>query len=434
MSKYLHDIVLRDLVAPSIADDATVKAVAEALDPILQSLYRQTPQLLIWSRLLQTAGLGIEPHNAPLARVTEAAGGLKNLPTEMLEQLAWQLHVDFREAAKDDRQLAGLVANSIPWHRIKGTPASLTAALELFGFRDVVIEEDGKGKNWATYQLGLSAAMELDAIRHIVAIAHEMQPARCRLWRIWTHEYDWRDGQWNWEDWGDAWWSGVSGFEIDIPGRDDEHGLIVSLGARRGFASELCYPDGVAGIGTTTFLGCLAPYIDRPIWNWALWGDVFPKNHAFVIGNLHSFVFSHAPGKPADWLPSWTMRRREVARSQAAWSLVPVYEDEPGHTYWNDINANYGRPKAVTFEQPVWGEPWGAPTGRREWEVLVQQRNVDGMGTVPVDPQAPQADCVYVLASATAPLHDTHWRGKWNKRRWWGYVAHTKITTETAKE
>ena len=79
-----------------------------------------------------------------------------------------------------------MVLSSIPWHRIKGTPASIRAALELCGYSGITLEEDGEGDFWAAYQLGLSGVTGMDDLARIVSICREMQPARCRMWRVYT--------------------------------------------------------------------------------------------------------------------------------------------------------------------------------------------------------------------------------------------------------
>jgi len=94
-------------------------AAADSLSPLLQTIVRAVPNLLIYGRLEGQYPAGML---APLRRLTEARGGLKDLSTEELEQLARQWHVDFRDAAKTNGKLRAFVLNSIPWHGIRGTP------------------------------------------------------------------------------------------------------------------------------------------------------------------------------------------------------------------------------------------------------------------------------------------------------------------------
>lgn len=127
----LADSDLRALLPAHIADDRAFSAAGQAVAPHLRALARAIPNLLIFARLGRQAP---QTMLGPLARLTAAAGGLKEPELELLELLAWQFHVDFREAARSKEALAGMVLSSIPWHRIKGTPASIRAALELCGY------------------------------------------------------------------------------------------------------------------------------------------------------------------------------------------------------------------------------------------------------------------------------------------------------------
>ena len=119
MSRHLHDLVFRQLVPESIRSDSQMAAAADSLSPLLQTIVRAVPNLLIYGRLEGQYPAGML---APLRRLTEARGGLKDLSTEELEQLARQWHVDFRDAAKTNGKLRAFVLNSIPWHGIRGTP------------------------------------------------------------------------------------------------------------------------------------------------------------------------------------------------------------------------------------------------------------------------------------------------------------------------
>ena len=186
MMKYIGQTPLSALLPGSIRDDATVAASAASLDPIRRALAGGIPNILLWSRLDPAPGRLCPP----LQRLAELGGGLKALSEAELELLAWQLHVDFREAAATREQLAAMVRSAIPWHRIKGTPASIKQALALFGYSGIRIEEDGTGDHWATWQLGLPEIADEATVRHIVSICNEMQPARCRLWRIYTDVFD----------------------------------------------------------------------------------------------------------------------------------------------------------------------------------------------------------------------------------------------------
>lgn len=50
---------------------------------------------------------------------------LDQLPSDVIDLLAWQWHVDFWDSTLPLKTKIQLVRNSIPWHRKKGTPAAV---------------------------------------------------------------------------------------------------------------------------------------------------------------------------------------------------------------------------------------------------------------------------------------------------------------------
>lgn len=230
MSRHLHDLVFRQLVPESIRSDSQIAAAADAISPFLQTIVRAVPNLLIYGRLEEQDPAGML---APLRRLTEARSGLKALSTEELEQLAWQWHVDFRDAAKTNGKLRAFVLNSIPWHRIKGTPKSLLDALALYGI-DAELEEDGTGDQWASYQIHLKDDADADEVRTAAIIVREMQPARCRLYRVWNDFWDTRpiktsDGP----RLSEGWLSFYSGTAVD---KNDD--MLAAVGIRSRLGNE----------------------------------------------------------------------------------------------------------------------------------------------------------------------------------------------------
>lgn len=444
---------LRDLLPRHLADDPSLARAAEAVRPHLQDIARAIPNLLIWARLGGQTSAGMLP---PMRRLTDFRPGLKPLDVELLEQLAWQMHVDFREAAQDDAQLAGMVRSSIAWHRIKGTPASIYDAMALFGYTGATIEEDGVGEMWATWQLGFGDSVPSAAmIRHIVHIVREMQPARCRLWRVYNSAYDWRPGIWSGgapeHAWSECWWSWYSGAAVPgIPGVDDDHELIVSFGdARRFLAEQYCPRDHVAGLAVTDLLAFICPYIDRSIWSRSLWSDPFDYRTSFVFGQIHSAVAGerialhplpwdgpwdgpwHVPGaviydRP---LPPWDFRRRrEWARSQAvlSWPDGPRVPADPAPApygrdgAWGEINSCYGVPSVVWTEggHPMWSDAvWSDDVARiRLRRILEQERHVlaaraDGW----IPPDIPPRRAVHALMAQRLWYQD---RPHWGRSRW----------------
>ncbi|MBQ9273509.1 MAG: hypothetical protein IJ228_01730 [Succinivibrio sp.] len=394
MNKLTDDKVLRSLLPRSIGGVETVDNAASAIEPQLQNVALKVPLLFLWLRLLKTAGMQLPEIGAPFKEVLESQG-LEVLDTAILEQLAKQFHLDFREAAENDTQLAGLIANSIAWHRIKGTPASIKAALELCGFRGIYIEEDGDGDLWATYQLGLEGVRSIDDIKRIVAICNEMQPARCRLWRVYTTtgaqtgsgggsggssgggsgegsepipgtgDFDLRPGIWSGgQTWSNALWSDVTGVKnTGIRGQDDNHDLVIALGVKNGYQSESFFKEGADAHAGTAFeetRGVIAEYRDKMVWSDYCWSDVpAPIDNPFVISELSVFVLGR--GEPFKPLPKWMMNIISYSKAMGIWS--------DGET-WSDINSVWSAGYADIYDPPLWsdGTNWSeGPIAEHIW-------------------------------------------------------------------
>lgn len=286
----LADADLLRLLPAHLSGDAQLATAAEALRPFLGKLSRFIPNLLIYARLGNADCRHFLP---PLRRLTEARPGLDPLDMETLEALAWQFHVDFREVAGQNReQLAGMVRDSIAWHRIKGTPASLKAAFSLFGFGAIHIREHEPLLNWAAYELGFDDIPSLETLALILKVCQEMQPARCRLWRVYTSEYDYRPGVWSGKmpdnAWSYFWWSGYSGtYFPELPGLDDR-GLLVSFALKRRLQTEPWAPSDKVYLALEHLLTSSFPLLGYPIWSRFYWGERFPARLPFAFTSILS--------------------------------------------------------------------------------------------------------------------------------------------------
>ena len=399
---------VRGLLTPALADDPAFGAAGSALERLLRRVVRSVPNLLLWHRLALTAGRPVPGMLAPIGRVAEASGGLTPLSTAELELLAWQLHVDFRETARTDAELAGLILDAIAWHRIKGTPASLYAALRRFGYA-AAIEENGPGDYWATYQLGLPQIADMDDVRRIVTICTEMAPARCRLWRLYTDAYDRRpivlsEGP----ALGDGWLSFHSGVPVEGPDGD----IVVSFGTKRSFQAETYLPSlHAASFGTECVSGHTAPYLDRFIVGRSRLSGPLPRNHPFVMGALFSILWADRQTLGRSWrgewdarswldytgfdrkLPRWRMGRRSLSRAQ----LVPT------ESALADTNSRLGATFAVVIDSPPRLGSFalsGHGCKRQERRLHEMAIVTQGTETPRLDPPAPHAAGTAWLASA----------------------------------
>ena len=177
MARRLGSTPFADLLPGSLSGDATVRAAAEALDSVLDATTRTIPTLLLYARLAHDTGF-IEPVAMlpPLARLTESAGGPAPLPDDLLDHLAWQLHVENYETAVDTPAKRRLIAASLLLHRRRGTPWAVRTALES------ALSVPAGVEDWFTYggkpyffrvildvtQAGMDEARMADALRIIL--------------------------------------------------------------------------------------------------------------------------------------------------------------------------------------------------------------------------------------------------------------------------
>lgn len=172
MSTYLGSTPFRELLASSLAGDPAMRAVADALDGVLNAATRAIPRVLLHARLAHASGRELLP---PLGRLAEQTGGLPPLDDRTLERLAWQLHAEGFELALTTQAKEALIHESVPIHRLAGTPWALRRALEL------ALEAEVKILEWFQYggrpyffrvrfavpQAGLSDARQREVFRLI---------------------------------------------------------------------------------------------------------------------------------------------------------------------------------------------------------------------------------------------------------------------------
>ena len=344
--KRLGDIHFSELLPESIRHDSTVAAAAESLDRLLKRTTQAIPNLLIWARLKPDSTKMIPP----MARLASAAGGLKPHSSQVLELLAWQLHVDFREVAKTDRELEKMILGSIPWHRIKGTPAAVEEGLGMFGI-EALCDESGIGDNWAVYELELAAIPSEKDLLNIIRVAEEAGPKRSWLRRLHNH-YDVRPIVWDvgppldegfWDD-----DSGVWHPELGIKesyGRTSAFYIEAGQNLFAGFSHQATRPSRVF-------------YVDRAIWDiWPYDTPVTP-NYGFSRLRLHSMQSRGIEGIRHSWKGPWDKRkwnegfsaprrythyRRQLSKAEMVW-------DE---TTWDDGAKTMDRKARVLVDNPL---------------------------------------------------------------------------------
>jgi len=99
--------------------DSTTKAFCATLGPQFQQLSTEIISCLIYSRI-------------------------DVLEDQILDELAWQMHVDFYDTdlTVDKKRL--LIKNSLKWHKTKGTPAAVNEVIN-------TVFNTGEVKEWFEY-------------------------------------------------------------------------------------------------------------------------------------------------------------------------------------------------------------------------------------------------------------------------------------------
>jgi hypothetical protein len=447
MNSSLGDIHFLSLLPESIREDQQLAAAASSLDDLLRRTTVAIPNLLLWARLDRSR----QAYLPPLARLIEAAGGLKALSPELLELLAWQLHVDFREVAITPAQLEGMVKNSIPWHRIKGTPGSVKDALGLFDLR-AELEEDGEGDYWATYQIGLPSIADLETVKLVCRVAYEMHPARCSLYRIYTDVWDVRPGVYDDGRYDEAAYDYYSG--VDVPGLPDGGDLIVSFGRLTSAQSMPEMRRLLTGRGRLH--SATAADDDDMSYDVARYDHtLMTANHGFSRSRLRSLVIGRPVYRRHGWSGSWDGRRwAELAsisherepftfchRSVAV--IEALYDDsnyDGGPCGQGGQDAFYGQPVFTLADAvPAYDDDAYDDNDPQRRTMVVDEMVRHARGTQSFDPLLPQNAGIGIRhqrfgehQAQTIPLlpRPPGWNGGWNSRRWRAGGAQSNLTRE----
>lgn len=109
----------------------------------------------------------------------------RNIPDSVVPWLIYEYGLaEILPYVSDERTALEL---GIPWQRIRGTPQSVTLALDWIGIDGQVEESEGGSYRWAEYQLGLAAPTTGEAIiDRMAAVAALSTPVRSRLQRIYS--------------------------------------------------------------------------------------------------------------------------------------------------------------------------------------------------------------------------------------------------------
>ncbi len=251
-----------------------------------------------------------------------------------------------------------IIREGLRWQRLRGTPQALRLAFSWIG-QELTIEEE-RWAHWASYQLGLPQIGDPEALQRILHLAKLSQPARCRLWRIYTKIVDRRpivlsEGP----ILGDGWLSLYSGIPFEGSFEADSAGVLLSFGARHQVQAAPYTAQSKGGsIGNTLGFGFIAPYLDRFTVGRSQLSQSFQQNHGVAGCSLFSILWAERATTGRSWkgfwdardwrdytgfdrkLAQWNFRLRTHSRSQ----LVPSND-----AVLSESNARLG----VTFAQVI---------------------------------------------------------------------------------
>lgn len=116
----LYSLSLHDITPPNIDSDNNLHAIIDSIDPQLQQVSHSLLETLLFARI-------------------------DELPDELLDLLAWQLHVDFYDLAGTRDMKLATVKGSLMWHMHKGTQWAIHEALRMIDIRAEFVPwwEDG---------------------------------------------------------------------------------------------------------------------------------------------------------------------------------------------------------------------------------------------------------------------------------------------------
>lgn len=111
----IYSISLMDILPESLKRDPQIKALAEAITPEIQLVSAEIVNCILFPRI-------------------------DNLPVEIVDMLAWQMHVDWYDATADISVKRQLIKSASRIHRYRGTPAAVEEIIQTY-FGDGYLEE-----------------------------------------------------------------------------------------------------------------------------------------------------------------------------------------------------------------------------------------------------------------------------------------------------
>jgi len=154
----LQDLKLSDIL-PERLKTADILALVNALDIELQEITKAIEEIIIMPRISEQ-------------------------PEDIVDSLAWQLHVDFYEplGLNLDKKRA-LVENSLIWHKHKGTKYALESLIRTLFFENFKIEEwfEYGGKPYFFRLISWDSLREKEQYNDLIRAIYELKNVRSWL-------------------------------------------------------------------------------------------------------------------------------------------------------------------------------------------------------------------------------------------------------------
>ncbi len=115
----IHNIKLIDIIPPNLKQDPDIIAASKAIDNEFSMVVTEAKECIILSRI-------------------------DELGSDLIDILAWEMHVDFYDSTLPLDTRRQLVKNSLRWHQMKGTPAAVEELIS-------TLFDEGKVEEWFEY-------------------------------------------------------------------------------------------------------------------------------------------------------------------------------------------------------------------------------------------------------------------------------------------
>ena len=157
MTKSINDVSLLDIMPQSLLDDHSVKALAMAIDQELQGISSEINLCLIWSRI-------------------------DELPEDVIDLLAWHLHIDWYDSAADISIKRQLVKSATRIHQQRGTPAAVEEIIQTY-FGDGYVQEwfEYGGDPYRFKVISSNASITAELANQFIAVLNSVKNTRSHL-------------------------------------------------------------------------------------------------------------------------------------------------------------------------------------------------------------------------------------------------------------